>query len=247
MKTPYTKNMQIMRYVLPLVPFLTMGAAEGDGDNSVALLISIVGAVAVIAFVIFRRRATGGGGRGGFGRDKTRDDLTQNLVSLGIPAEMAERKSIEERIGNRWHNRSLGVIDLPQGPVRWINTIKRDGGKNRPPKWWIIFCIPDAKPVSDKQRVKIKTVRKKSFPIFGKVINVVWTGTDSSTGLINMLSSDDSVKSLSKHIGNLEIETPQKEFQGWTLQVDRRFALLSDDWAAIEKIADYLLSVPRNL
>ena len=239
--------MHIMRYLLPLVPFLTMGTAEGDGDNSVALLMGIVGAVAVLAFVIFRRRATGGSGRGGFGRDKTRDDLTQNFVALGIPTKMAERKSSKENIGNRWHNRSLGVIDLPHGPVRWINIIKRDGGHNRPPKWWVIFCIPDTKPGSDKQLVKIKTARKKSFPIFGKVINVVWTGTDSSTGLINMLSSDDSVKSLSKHIGNLEIATYHKEFRGWTLQVDRRFALLSEDWAAIEKIADYLLSVPRNL
>ena len=180
-------------------------------------------------------------------RDKTRDTLTENLIALGFPAKMAERKISNENIGNRWHNRSLGIIDIPQGPVRWINVLKRDRGQHNPPKWWIVFCIPDTKPISEKQKVKIKTVRKKAFPIFGKVIDVVWTGTDAGTGLINMLSSDDSVKSLSKNIGNLEIETYHNEFQGWTLQVDRKFPLISYHWGAIEKIADYLLSAPKTL
>ena len=65
-------------------------------------------------------------------RDKTRDNLTNALNSLGVKAEMAERKRAEEKVHNAWWNRSLGVIDLPEGPVRWINVIKKDRSKRQP-------------------------------------------------------------------------------------------------------------------
>lgn len=50
-------------------------------------------------------------------RDKTRDKLTQALIALGIRAEMAERGRAEESVNNSWYQRSLGVIDLQDGPV----------------------------------------------------------------------------------------------------------------------------------
>ena len=76
-------------------------------------------------------------------------------------------------------------------------------------------------------------MRKKSFPIFGKVIDVTWKGNDYGTGLSETLSSDDAVKSLVKNIGNMTIHSYTKEFQGWTLQVDRRFRMTNQDWAAV--------------
>ena len=91
-------------------------------------------------------------------RDKTRDDLAHAL-------------------------NSLGVIDLPEGPIRWINILKRDRSKNSPPKWWINLCIPDERPVLIHKEVKVRTVRKKSFPLFGKVVDVAWKGEDYGTGL----------------------------------------------------------------
>ena len=116
-------------------------------------------------------------------RDKTRDDLAHALNSLGVRAEMAERGRVEEKINNSWINRSLGVIDLPEGPIRWINILKRDRSKNSPPKWWINLCIPDERPVLIHKEVKVRTVRKKSFPLFGKVVDVAWKGEDYGTGL----------------------------------------------------------------
>ena len=48
-------------------------------------------------------------------------------------------------------------------------------------------------------------------------------------------------------LGSLEIRSHSEEFQGWTLQVDRRFEPTIQDWEAIQRIADYLLSSPRIL
>ena len=87
----------------------------------------------------------------------------------------------------------MGVIGIPKGPIRWINILKRDRQRNNPPRWWVILGMTDERPISDRQAVKIKTVRKKIFPLFGKVVDV--------------LSNDETVKNLAKKIGNLEIRS----------------------------------------
>jgi len=81
--------------------------------------------------------------------------------------------------------------------------------------------------------------------LFGKVVDVTWKGNDHYTGLTEVLSSDEAVKNLATKIGNLVIHSYAKEFQGWTLQVDRRFEPTNQDWATIQKIADYILSSAR--
>jgi len=88
--------------------------------------------------------------------------------------------------------------------------------------------------------VDIKTIRKKTFPLFGKVVDVTWKGNDHGTGLVEVLSNDVTVKDLAKNIGNLGVHSYAKEFQGWTLQVDRRFRPTNQDWATIQKIANYI-------
>ena len=180
-------------------------------------------------------------------RDKSRDELAQSLNFLGIRADLAERGRVEENVqksGYRFQ-RSLGVIDIPEGTIRWINIVKRDRTRNSPPRWWIILGIPDERPISNRQTVKIKSVRKKTFPLFGKVVDVTWKGKDHGTGLAEVLSYDETVKNLAKKIGNLVVRSYAEEFQGWTLQVDRRFGPTNQDWATIQKIANYLLSSPR--
>ena len=178
-------------------------------------------------------------------RDKTRDNLTHALNSLGVEAEMAERGRTEEKVHNAWWNRSLGVIDLPEGPVKWINIIKKDQSKDSPPMWWINHCIPDERPISGSREIDVKTVRKKTFPLLGKVVAVDWKGKDHSTGLVNRLSYDQAMKDLATRIGDIRIRSYSKEFQGWTLQVAKRFEPTRQDWQTIQKIADYLLSAPR--
>ena len=178
-------------------------------------------------------------------RDKTIDDLAHALNSLGDRAEVAKFGRIEEKVNQSLNRFSLGVIDLPDGPIRWINVLKKHGGKDSLPRWWINLCIPDERPVLFHCEVKVRTVRKKSFPLFGKVVDVTWRGEDYGTGLVYTLTNDESSKALATAIGNLEVRSYSKEFQGWTLQVDRRFTPTSQDWEAIKRIAGHLLSSPR--
>jgi len=68
-------------------------------------------------------------------RDKTRDNLARDLNSLSIRAELAERGQVEEKIENSWYQRSLGIIYIPDGLIRWVNTLKKDGSSKSPPQW----------------------------------------------------------------------------------------------------------------
>jgi hypothetical protein len=178
-------------------------------------------------------------------RDKSRDKLAYALNSLGVKAEMVERGQVEEQVENSWYQRSLGVIDIHGGSIRWVNILKKDRQKHSPPRWWVVLGIPVDGPVSTRQQAKIKTVREKSFPLFGKIVDVIWRGDDDGTGLVDTLSRDIPTKTLAKRIGNLEIKSQTDRFQGWTLTVDRRFTPTGQDWETVEKIAYYILSSPR--
>lgn len=178
-------------------------------------------------------------------RDKTRDELTLALNELGIAATMAERGRPEEKILDRWMNRSQGVIDLPSGPIRWINCLKQDGSQYSPPQWWAVFGIPDERRFSEQRAVKIKTVRRKSFPLFGKVVDVTWRGDDHATRLLSAFANDPAVKFFVKRTGDMEIESHAGEFQGWTVQVSGKFKPNQQDWDIVLRIAERLLSCPQ--
>ena len=178
-------------------------------------------------------------------RDKTRDELTLALNALSIKATLAERERPEEKIQNAWSNRSQGIIDVQEGPIRWINCLKHDGSQYSPPQWWTVFGLPDERPFSEQRAVKIKTVRSKSFPLFGKVVDVTWQGEDYATRLISVLANDPAIKSFVKKTGDVEIESHAGEFQGWSVQVNGKFKAKQQDWDIVQRIAERLLSCPQ--
>ena len=58
-------------------------------------------------------------------RDKTRDDLTFALNAAGVGSEMSDRGRVEDKVENSWYQRSLGVIDISEGAIKWINILKK--------------------------------------------------------------------------------------------------------------------------
>ncbi|MEE2885615.1 MAG: hypothetical protein VX701_07990 [Chloroflexota bacterium] len=186
-------------------------------------------------------------------RDQSRDNLARALNDIGVTASLAERNRTEEQVENSWYQRSLGIIDISSGPVKWINILKQDSGQHNPPRWWAILGIPDEKPISDQNKIQIKTVRKKTIPLFGKVVGVKWKGDDANTGLVSTLNRDESIFDLTKQIGDLEVKNQSDVFQGWTLIFDLKRFIRGNrysggqHWEIIGNIADRLLAAPRRL
>ena len=177
-------------------------------------------------------------------RDKTRDTLAEALNGIGVGAEMAERDRPEEKLGLHLFRRSLGVIDITKSPITWVNVIKQDGNDKAPPQWWYVFGIPDGRKLPKEGAVKLTTLRKKSFPLFGKVLDVMWRGKDGGTGLATVLSEDATVDELVKRVKDMEIRCRPKDYQGWTLQTVKTFSFSTEDWEALQTIAYYLTLAP---
>ena len=174
-------------------------------------------------------------------RDKSRDNLNIHLKIIGINSELAERGRAEEGIGNSWHKKSLGIIDIPDGPFRYINIVKRERSKDSPPRWWYNFIIPDSgeKDLRKSGAVDVKSQRKKSFPIFGKVISVSWKSNDVGKILSKALSNDPEFGNLAYEVGNIRIRTlPENFFPGWYIEIDRHVLPTDFQWAKLTKIAE---------
>jgi len=129
-------------------------------------------------------------------RDKTRDRLCAALCAMGIDARLAERGRVEEKIGG---GSSLGVIDVPEGPIRWVNvrTVTTGGGGpygGSSTSYYTDYGVPDPRLEPDSQEPFMHSARKKTFPVFGQVVDVQWEGEDWGTGVIDRLNSDHQLK-----------------------------------------------------
>ena len=69
--------------------------------------------------------------------------------------------------------------------ISYINIIKKWGSKNDPTRWWIYFAIPFQTSESKKDYIEVKSIRKKTLPIFGKVVSVAWQYNDKAKILGN--------------------------------------------------------------
>jgi len=185
-------------------------------------------------------------------RDHTRDDLCAALLDLGIQARMGERERAEEKF-TFWRGRSLGIIDITDGSVRWVNIKMQSLGSNEGggSDLYIEFGIPDSRVESTFPKVHIETVRVKSFPLFGRVIAMQWKGNDFGLGTIDRLASDVSLHKPIMGSYDVEIEA-YPEHGCWILTVKGGFASdwenLShpsrDLWDCYQSIGKHLLDTP---
>ena len=187
-------------------------------------------------------------------RDKTRDDLCQNLIDLGIDCDMSERGIRADKLQNPWHRKSLGVIKInSKSPIEFINIIKQDRSKDRPARWWYYFAVPDQSVKSKPNQIEVRSIRKKTFPIFGKVQSIEWNHNNYSENLANEFTQNTNINSLAMDIGNVKIESINKDFSGYTftgytIEIERKtwkdwgnnrkISLDNNQWETINKIAD---------
>mgnify|MGYP004374967677 CR=1 FL=1 len=182
-------------------------------------------------------------------RDKSRDEMAKNLAACGIRAETAERGRAEEQFRS-WALTpglgSKGIINiLDGGLIKWINVVKtKHRDRHSGPRYRTVLGIPDESIPLSHKKLKITTVRKKSFPLFGKIVDVYWESKGDLQPLVKVFSDDIDIDKLVTDLGNMSIYTHPNKFRGWTLDLGKIFLPTEPCWAAFQKIADYLLSFP---
>ena len=108
---------------------------------------------------------------------------------MGIDAQLSEMYQLEQDIGN---GPSLGLINIKDGPIHWINLIREEGiTVSHVPvsKYHMDYGVPLTNK-SEITRESIFPVRLRRFPIFGPVVRIHWRSRGWGGKVADQLNGD---------------------------------------------------------
>ena len=175
-------------------------------------------------------------------RSKERDKLCAHLRDLGIEAQMAELGRMEEGIGEGiGGGHSRGLIDIIDGPIRWVN-LRTETTANYASSY-IEYGVPVAKGL--QARIEVRSIRVKTFPLVGKVVDVRWRGDDLGLGIINRLNGNISTKDLRVLNRDVKIRT-FPEHGCWIISTETYVGPSEELWSCYQAIAQQLLDTAHR-
>ncbi|MFC1860454.1 hypothetical protein ACFLYC_02640 [Chloroflexota bacterium] len=143
----------------------------------------ISGLVAVLVFAIglplaLRKRKQGG-------VQKT-EELLHHLQDIGVKASQVERGGDEAKIGigHSFTRKSVGVIEIAGRNIDYVNVtgVTSQYGVN----YFLDYLIKSPGWSGTRRRKKTRMVRRKSPPIWGKVVDIEWKGDDYLSQHLNL-------------------------------------------------------------
>ena len=194
-------------------------------------------------------------------RDKTVDKVCAGLCAIGLDARIVERGQPEENIGEEgWvlgkDEKSLGLIEIRDSPIRRVNVLKIVRGKGTQSEGVVyrnVYVVPDPSVSSKGGYMVAKSVRAKSVPLIGRVVDIRWEGGKSHSNLMRRISEDILLnRSLIRLKEDVTIRT-FLEYNCWSILSSRssvggfpgslfgRPAPSREQWNCYETIARHLL------
>ena len=185
-------------------------------------------------------------------QDETTFDLCSGLLNLGVDARLAHRDRAEERIrGGIGRGHSLGVIDIQEGPIRWVNTRKlppSGSTQHNYTVYWTDYGVPDPKVAPGFPTGSIESVRKRTFPVIGDIADVLWRGESSLQGVVNRLNEDVLLKRRLQVMERHDVEIRAHPGHGcWILSMQTKDVPSRDLWECYQAIAQHLLSASADV
>ena len=104
--------------------------------------------------------------------------------------------------------------------------------------YYIQYVVPDPRLGLDSPEMKIKSVRKKTFPLFGRVVDLHWKGNDLGLGIIDRLNSDISIKRTLMHTDDVIIRALNWCF---VISKEKMESPTKEGWNCYQAIAKHLL------
>jgi hypothetical protein len=164
----------------------------------------------------------------------TREDLIMGLYMAGVSATLAQRGRPEEGTGRG----SMGLIDIARSPISWINVRKWD---NEGPVYATDYGVPDPRPLP---YIKIKSVRVRTFPLFGNVIDVRWKGNGPVSSLLQNITADRAIRAAIMANRDEIVVSTCPELRCWLIPRMTKDAPLASQWDCFQRIASTLLVSP---
>ena len=175
-------------------------------------------------------------------RDHTRDDYCRGLKEIGVNARMAERGREEEK--NPPNTASLGLIDVEESPIRWINLYKYGLLMASSVAYGAIFGIPDDRITAELSGASLHAVPVRRFPVFGRVVDLYWKGDARLGGIIDRMNENRSLKKNMIENGRVMMATVNVDFGGWTSAPPNAKVPTRGSWEFYETFANQLIDAP---
>ena len=175
--------------------------------------------------------------------------LCSGLINLGIDAQLSETRQTQQEIGAGGFfkvDRSLGLINIQDGPIRWIN-LKEARESPHGEAYRYTYYMDYGVPYDRGARVPkewIFSVRVKRFPIFGAVSSIRWKSGGFGREIADRLNADSLLKRPSIMDYDFEI-TSYPEYQCWILSAKEWRVLSGDQWNAYQALARHLLAAAQ--
>jgi hypothetical protein len=166
------------------------------------------------------------------GEQRILDNLREALDSLGVEATVSQRLS---RYGDL-----IGVIDIHRSPISCIEVRKTSDYEGV--TYWTRYMIPDSRLIV---LANFRSVRVRTFPILGRVIDVRWEGDDRGTGAMDRLTADIDLKAAIVSAG-AEIAVGSAPSQGWFITYSSTDAPSAGVFACYEKVARNLIQTKQT-
>jgi hypothetical protein len=199
-------------------------------------------------------------------RDKTRYRLCTHLRTLGLNVQVSERGLPEEGISGGLIGTSIGLLEVQDSPIRWINMLEHPASRYAAAAFTNVYVVPDNR-VRSGGYLELRSTRQRNASVYGRVIDLYWTanfvGTrvtatseewdeDMEERLLDRMNSDNSLKERLIRLNEDIMVRSVPNFWCWAISSGsyqesglgleaRKLGPSREQWECYEMIARHLL------
>jgi len=147
-----------------------------DLESIISLIIALLVVIALPS--VFRRKKKAG--------SQKREELWQHLKEIGVKASLVEKDSEKEKIGlSRISGQKLeGIIELKDRNIDSINIISVTTSQYGT-RYFLDYLVKSPNITANRILKKTRLIKKKSPPLWGKIVAIEWKGDKSLAQSLN--------------------------------------------------------------
>jgi hypothetical protein len=147
-----------------------------DWSNIVSIVMAVLALIALPLALRKRKKAA----------PFKREEFCRHLQGMGIEATLRERGCDGEKIGlsRSSGQRSEGIIELKDTNIDLVNVISI--ASQYGVRYFLDYLVKSSNIMEERVLKKTRLTRKKSPPLWGKVVAIDWKGDDSLSQSLNL-------------------------------------------------------------
>ncbi len=183
--------------------------------------------------------------------ERQRDRIFIDLNELGIDAQLSETYQPEQVIGiddMLKTNKSLGLINIKDGPIRWINFKEARKSKGLGGDYRCIYHMDYGVPLTKGSSItkqRISAVRLKRFSIFGPVVRIRWKGEGRGRIVASQLNADALMGQAAVMDGGIELAC-YPDHLCWIISTNEWHSPSEEQWSAYQALARHLVTATQS-